>query len=278
VNIPPVLRTFLRNRGAVIGTILLLAWVGAALFAPFIAPYDPVDPSGSSRQSPDAEHLMGTDLLGRDVFSRILHGARISLAIGLISISIGLSLGMLLGLPAGYYGGWADSLIMRLVDTMLALPGLLLALVVIVSLGTGLTNVMVAVGISSIPLYARLVRGSTLALRDIEYVQAAKLIGNQDLRIMALHILPNLIGPVIVLSTLQVGSAILVGSALSYLGMGAQPPTPEWGLMTADGRAYLVRAWWMTTFPGLAIFSTVIAFNLAGDGLRGALDPRTREK
>ena len=278
MKIPPVLRTFLRNRGAVIGTILLLAWISAAIFAPFIAPYDPIDPSGSSRQAPDAEHLMGTELLGRDVFSRILHGARISLTIGLISVSIGLGLGMLLGLPAGYYGGWADSFIMRLVDTMLALPGLLLALVVIVSLGTGLTNVMVAVGVSSIPLYARLVRGSTLTLRDIEYVQAAKLIGNQDLRIMVRHILPNLIGPVIVISTLQVGSAILVGSALSYLGMGAQPPTPEWGLMTADGRAYLVRAWWMTTFPGLAIFSTVIAFNLAGDGLRGALDPRTRGK
>jgi len=275
-RVSAALRTFLKNKGAVIGTILLLACIGTAVFAPLIAPYDPLDVVGTSRQAPAPRYLLGTDLLGRDVFSRIIFGARISLTIGLISVAIGLSVGTSMGLPSGYYGGWIDSVIMRLIDTMLALPGILLALVVIAALGPSLANVMIAVGISSIPLYARLVRGSCLSIRELDYVQAAKVIGSSDARIMLRHILPNLVGPVIVLSTLQVGSAILVGAALSYLGMGAQPPTPEWGLMTADGRAYLTRAWWMSTFPGLAIFLVVMTLNMVGDGLRTALDPRMK--
>lgn len=275
---PKALVAFLRNKGAIIGSCLLLAWVLIALGASIVAPYDPLDPVGVGRQEPGLEFLFGTDLLGRDILSRVLHGSRISLLLGVISVGIGLSIGTLLGLPAGYYGGWVDSVIMRIVDAMLAFPGLLLALVVIASLGPGLQNVMLAVGIASVPLYSRLVRGTCLALRELDYVMAARTIGSSDLRIMLRHILPNLVGPVIVLSTLQIGSAILVGSALSYLGMGAQPPTPEWGLMTADGRAYLARQWWLSTFPGLAIFSVVIAVNLMGDGLRSALDPKSSRR
>ena len=268
-------RLFIRNAGAVAGTVVLLAWVGAALAAPRLAPYDPLAISGVSRQAPSLSHVAGTDLLGRDVLSRVIFGARISLAIGLISVAIGVAAGALLGIVAGYYGGKLDFVLMRVVDAMLAFPGLLLALMVIAALGPGLVNVMLAVGISSIPLYARLVRGSCLSIRTIEYVQAARAMGGSDGRVMYRHILPNVFGPIVVLSTLQIGSAILIGSALSYLGMGAQPPTPEWGLMTSEGQAYLASAWWISTGPGFAIFSAVIAINLMGDGLRAALDPRS---
>jgi peptide/nickel transport system permease protein len=268
-------RIFVRNRGALAGVVILLAWIVAALFAPRFAPYDPLGLIARSRQPPSAAHLMGTDLLGRDILSRLIFGARLSLAIGLISVAIGVAGGSSIGLVAGYYGGRLDGALMRVVDAMLAFPGLLLALVVIASLGPGLTNVMLAVGVSSVPLYARLVRGSCLTIREVDYVQAARALGGADRRIMFRHILPNVLGPLVVLSTLQVGSAILVGSALSYLGMGAQPPTPEWGLMTSDGQAYLANAWWISTFPGFAIFSAAMAVNLLGDGLRAALDPRS---
>jgi peptide/nickel transport system permease protein len=210
------------------------------------------------------------------VLSRVIFGSRISLTIGLISVGIGLVTGTLLGLPSGYYGGRVDAAIMRVIDALLAFPGLLLALVVIAALGPGLANVMIAVGAASIPAYARLVRASSLALRTVEYVQAAKALGASDGRVMVRHILPNMVGPVIVLSTLQIGSAILVGSSLSFLGMGAQPPTPEWGLMAAEGRAYLATAWWISTCPGFAILSAVLGMNLTGDGLRAVLDPRAR--
>ena len=273
-----VLRSYMLNKGALIGSVLLAGWVVLAVFAPLVAPNDPLVPIGLSRQPPALTHLMGTDLLGRDVLSRVIFGARISLLLGLISVAIGVSIGTFLGLPAAYYPGWLGSTIMRVVDAMMAFPGLLLALVVIASLGPGLFNVMIAVGIGAIPAYARLVRGSCLAVQITDYVQAAKVIGSSDLRVMVRHIVPNLVGPVIVLSTLNIGNAILIGASLSYLGMGAQPPTPEWGLMTADGRAYLATAWWLTTFPGLAIFSVVIAVNLMGDGLRAALDPRGRQR
>lgn len=275
-RLPPVVRGFLRNRGAGVGSALILAWIVVAVLAPVVAPADPLAIVGASRRGPGSDHLLGTDLLGRDVLSRIMFGTRISLAIGLISVGIGLTVGTVLGLPSGYYGGRLDGVIMRVIDSMLAFPGLLLALVIIAALGPGLSNVMVAVGISSVPLYARLVRGLCLSLREAEYVQSARAVGGSDLRVMARHLLPNLGGSLIVLSTLQVGSAILVGSALSYLGMGAQPPTPEWGSMTAEGRSYLATAWWISTFAGLAIFSAVVGMNLVGDGLRSALDPRSR--
>ena len=275
-RIPPVVAAFLRNKGAGVGAVIVLAWVVLAFAAPTFSPHNPLDLISRSRQRPAPGHVLGTDLLGRDVLSRIVHGSRISLGIGLISVAIGLTAGTLMGLPSGYYGGRVDGIIMRVIDSMLAFPGLLLALVIIAALGPGLPNVMIAVGFSSVPLYARLVRGSCLTIRETEYVQAAKTLGSSDVRVMVRHILPNLTGPIIVLSTLQVGTAILVGSALSYLGMGAQPPTPEWGLMTAEGRSYLASAWWLSTFPGLAIFSAVIGINLVGDGLRAALDPRSR--
>jgi ABC-type dipeptide/oligopeptide/nickel transport system permease subunit len=270
-----VWRLFVGNAGAVAGTVVLLAWVAGALAAPRLAPYDPLAISGVGRQAPSLAHPAGTDLLGRDVLSRVIFGARISLAIGLISVAIGVAAGAFMGIVAGYYGGNLDFVLMRVVDAMLAFPGLLLALMVIAALGPGLVNVMLAVGISSIPLYARLVRGSCLSIRTIEYVQAARAMGGSDGRVMYRHILPNVFGPIVVLSTLQIGSAILIGSALSYLGMGAQPPAPEWGLMTSEGQAYLANAWWISTCPGFAIFSAVIAINLMGDGLRAALDPRS---
>ena len=273
---PPAVRAFLRNRGASVGAVLVAAWLLIATFAPLVAPHDPLGVIAASRQRPGPGHVLGTDLLGRDVLSRVVFGSRVSLIIGTISVGIGLGAGMVLGLPSGYYGGRLDAVVMRLIDSMLAFPGLLLALVVIAALGPGLANVMLAVGVSSVPLYARLVRGTCLAVRGLDYVQAARTVGSSDLRVMLRHILPNLTGPLIVLSTLQVGSAILVGSALSYLGMGAQPPTPEWGLMTAEGRSYLASAWWISTFAGVAIFSAVVGMNMVGDGLRAALDPRAR--
>lgn len=267
-------RKFRQNRGALFGALVLLSWIILAVGAPWIAPNDPLEISLVGRVPPSLEHPFGTDRLGRDIFSRVLYGARISLLIGVISVAIGLLSGSVLGLIAGYYGGWLESVIMRFVDALLAFPGILLALVVIAALGPSLVNVMIAVGISSIPEYARLARGSVLTVKERPFVEAARAFGAFNGRIMFKHILPSIRAPLIVLSTLQVGTAILVGSGLSFLGMGAQPPTPEWGLMTAAGRDFLDRAWWISTFPGLAILSTVMAINLMGDGLREALDPQ----
>ncbi len=267
---------FLRNRGAVGGAVLLSLWVLVALVSPWIAPYDPTDTVGLARQPPSAEFWFGTDTLGRDVFSRVLVGSQVSLQLGLISIALGLGPGIAIGLVAGYFGGRTDAVLSRFVDAMLAFPSILLALVIIAALGPNLRNVMIAVGIGTVPLYARLVRGSVLAVRRLPYVEAARVVGNGHVRIMVRHVLANAYAPIVVLSTLQVGQAILVGSGLSFLGLGAQPPTPEWGLMSAEGRDVLRRAWWISTFPGLAILSVVIACNLLGDGLRSALDPRMR--
>lgn len=271
------LRHFARNIGAVVGTVVLLLWILAAIFAPYVAPFDPIQIDMAGRVPPSVEHPFGTDRLGRDLLSRVIFGARISLALGVISVAIGLIGGTLLGLLAGYYGGSIESAIMRFVDALLAFPGILLALVVIAVLGPGLMNVMIAVGISTIPEYARLARGKVLSVKEMPYIEAIRGLGSPGLRIMFRHILPNIGGPLIVLSTLQVGNAILIGSGLSFLGMGAQPPTAEWGLMTAEGRSFLNRAWWISTFPGLAILSAVMAVNLMGDGLREALDPHTHD-
>lgn len=272
------LRRFLSHRGAWVGLIILLGWLLIAMFAPHIAPYEPDALVSRARQAPSAAHWFGTDQLGRDVLSRVLYGSRVSLLLGVISVVFGLAPGILLGLAAGYFGGWIDAVISRIVDAMLAFPSIILALVIIATLGPGIFNVMVAVGISAIPEYARLMRGSVLSVKNLPYVDAAWLVGNNPWRIMRKHIFANANGPLIVFTTLQVGNAILVGAGLSFLGLGAQPPTSEWGLMSSEGREFLRRAWWISTFPGFAILSVVIAFNLVGDGLRSGFDPKASNR
>lgn len=269
-------RRFLSHRGGMVGLVLLAAWIVLALAAPVIAPYDPDMLVSRARQAPSAAHWFGTDQLGRDVLSRVIHGARVSLLLGAVSVTIGMIPGVILGLAAGYLGGWADTIISRLMDAMLAFPSIILALIIIATLGPGILNVMIAVGISAIPEYARLMRASVLAVKSQPYVEAAWLVGNSPARIMARHIFVNANAPLVVFTTLQVGNAILVGAGLSFLGLGAQPPTSEWGLMSAEGRQLLNRAWWISAFPGFAILTVVIAFNLVGDGLRAALDPKMR--
>ena len=262
----------------VLGLGVLVAWVVIAVFATWVAPHDPLATVGGSRQPPSPEHWFGTDRLGRDVLSRVVFGARTSLVLGFISVAIGSLSGTVLGLASGYYRGIVDTVVMRLVDAMLAFPGILLALVVIAALGPSITNAMIAVGVSSIPQFARLVRSTVLSVREEPYIEAARAIGVPDLRILLRHALPNAAVPLLVLSTLQFGSAISVGAGLSFLGLGAQPPTPEWGLMAAVGREVLGRAWWISTFPGLAIFTVVMASNLLGDSVQSLLDPRLRSR
>lgn len=270
-------RDLLRNSGAVIGVALLLVVIGAAVAAPYITRYDPIKINPPDRiQAPSREHWLGTDQFGRDIFTRVVYGARISLPVGLIAVVIASLVGTLLGLLAGYYGRFLDAIVMRLIDTMLAFPGILLALVVVAILGASLPNVMIAVGVGEIPRYTRLVRGSVLSAREALYVDAARVTGVRDATILYRHILPNVVGPIVVLATLSVGTAILAAAGLSFLGLGAQPPRPEWGSMLADGRQFLSSQWWIATMPGLAIALTVLAVNMAGDGLRDVLDPRLR--
>lgn len=269
-------KRFLSHPGAVIGLGVLVAWIIVATFAPIVAPYGPSELVSPARRAPSAAHWMGTDMLGRDVLSRVIFGSRISISLGLIAVALGGIPGVFLGLLAGYFGGWVDTVISRFVDALLAFPSILLALVVIAAMGPSIQNMMIAVGIATLPDYARLVRGSVLSIKSQPYVEAARLVGNSHLRTMARHILVNANAPIVVLATLQIGSAILIGAGLSFLGLGAQPPTSEWGLMSADGRQMIQRAWWISTFPGLSILSVVIACNLVGDGLRGALDPKMR--
>lgn len=270
-------RQLRRNPAAMTGLAIIVALIVIAVFAPFIAPYDPLQQNfRKALQPPSAEHLFGTDDVGRDILSRVIHGARISLRVGLVAVSISLSLGVLLGLIAGYYGGWVDTLISQVTDILLAFPGLLLALAIIAVLGPSLFNVMIAVGIGNIPVYIRVTRASTLSVRERDYVLAARTIGCRGTGIMLRYVLPNVIPPVLVLATLGVAGAILTAAGLSFIGLGAQPPTPEWGAMLTQGRQYLQRAWWFTLFPGLAIMVTVLAINTFGDALRDALDPRLR--
>lgn len=271
------LRRLLRSRNVVFGSLVLLLIVLLAVLAPSITPFDPtaVAPQRSLRP-PDETHLFGTDNFGRDIFTRVLYGGRLSLTVGLISVAIACSIGTFLGVVAGYYGKLADTLIMRLVDVMLAFPGILLALSIVAVLGKSLPNVMIAVGISTIPIFARVVRGSTLSIKQLDYVVAARALGASSGRIILQHILPNVLTPIIVIATNGIAGAIIAGAALSFLGLGAQPPTAEWGIMLSEGRVYLRSASWVTTFPGLAIMITVLAINLLGDGLRDVLDPRLK--
>jgi peptide/nickel transport system permease protein len=271
------LRRFIANRGATIGALALLVLIGTAAAAPWLTSYEvaKIAPA-ETYQRPSARHLFGTDRFGRDVFARVLYGGRLSLLVGLIATTVGAGIGVPVGLVAGALRGAADTILMRVIDVLLAFPGLLLAIGIVAVLGTGLTNLMIAVGIGVVPGFARVVRGSVLAAREHEYVLAARAIGCTDGTTMVRHILPNVMAPIIVLATLSVASAILAGSTLNFLGMGAKPPSPEWGIMLADGRDTLTRAWWISVFPGLAIMITSMSINFVGDGLRQALDPRMK--
>ncbi len=265
------------NRAAMIGAALVLFEIVLALSAPWITPYDPFDQDPrAALQAPSREHFFGTDDTGRDLFSRVIYGTQISLRVGLTSVGIGGGIGIVLGITAGYRGGVLDNAIMRVMDLLLAFPGILLALAIIAILGPGLFNVMIAVGISSIPYYTRVARGSSLALRDREFVLGARAIGCGDAHITRRYILPNVLPPLIVLATLGIASAILTAAGLSFIGLGAVPPAPEWGAILTLGRKYINQAWWYTTFPGLAIAITVLGINTLGDALRDALDPRLR--
>ena len=270
-------RKFRRNRTAMAAGVCLLALALTAAAAPWIAPFDPAAfDYDRILEGPSADHWAGTDAYGRDIFSRILWGARISLSVGLLSVLLGGVAGVALGLIAGFRGGWIDSLIMRVCDVLLAFPGILLAIGIVAILGPGIENVIYAVAIFSVPVFARLVRGSTLSLKRAVYVDAARAIGVRDRLLMVRHILPGTLPSVIVYVSMRIGTSILTAASLSFIGLGAQPPSPEWGAMLADGRSYIGVASHVTFYPGLAIFLTVLAFNLLGDGLRDALDPKLR--
>jgi peptide/nickel transport system permease protein len=270
-------RRLRRNTGATVGGVVFLLIVAAAAAAPWLAPHDPVRLNvAESLEPPGPRHWLGTDQFGRDVLSRIVYGARVSVATGLVAVTISVVAGSVLGLVSGYYRGTVDLFVMRLVDVMLAFPGILLALVIIAVLGPNLGSAMVAVGISGMPLFIRVVRSSTLSVREVQYVEAARATGGGDARIVFRHVLPNVLTPIIVLVTLGIPSAIIAGAALSFLGLGVRPPTPDWGDMLSRGRAFMTTAWWLSTFPGLAIMVIVLAINRLGDGLRDALDPRMK--
>ncbi len=272
------LRRLFRRRLVVVGAFLLGAFLLVSAAAPLLAPqgYDDQDLPRRLRP-PSAAYPLGTDSLGRDLFVRIVWGARVSLMVGVLAMGLGLIGGSLLGLISGFYGAGVDRAVMGLMDILLSFPGILLALAVVAALGPGLYQVMIAVGVQQIPGFARLVRGSVLSVRKNEYTEAARAVGASDTRIMARHIVPNVVSPVIVLASLDIGTAILASAGLSFLGLGAQPPLPDWGGMINEGRAFMRTAWWVAVFPGLAIMLTVLGFNLFGDGLRDALDPRLRQ-
>lgn len=265
-----------RNRAILVwGSVLLILILMAAL-APVIAPYDPIKQSADLLRAPSRQHLFGTDELGRDILSRIIFGARISLTVGLIAVGIAGGIGTVVGLISGFTGGALDSVIMRVIDVLMAFPGIILAILIMATLGASLVNVMIAVGISAIPWYARTVRATTLVVKENDYILSARALGATPTHIMFRHILPNVIGPVVVLATVGIAGAILAISGLSFLGLGAKPPSPEWGAMLSQARLYLRKAWWITTFPGLAIMISVFSINLIGDALRDALDPQLR--
>lgn len=268
-------RRFRKNRIAVAGLIVLILLILIAIFAPLLALHDPTQFYFNHKlEAPNSYFPLGTDNLGRDVYSRMVYGARISLPTGLIAVGIALLLGLPIGVVAGYFGGSADVVLMRGCDVILAFPSILFAIWLISIFGTSLRNVMIAVGLFSVPSFARLVRSTILSAKETDYIVAERAIGAGTPRILLRHLLPNVIQPVIIIASLRVASAILAAAGLSFLGLGVRPPTPEWGAMLSEGRAYLTIAWWVTIFPGLAIMITVLATNMVGDGLRDALDPR----
>jgi len=268
---------FKRNRLAVGGFVMIVVIFLTAGFASFVAPYDPGKTGVSLKlKAPSVNHFLGTDQLGRDVFSRMLYGSRVSLSVGFVAVAISILIGILVGAVAGYYGRWIDTVLMRFVDIMLCFPSFFLILTVVAVLGPSLLNVMIVIGITSWMGTSRFVRAEFLSLRERDFAQAAKALGVTDRRIIFRHILPNALAPVFVTATLDVATAILVEAGLSFLGFGVQPPAPSWGNILTEGRTYIFDAWWLTVFPGLAILITVLSFNLLGEGLRDALDPRLR--
>ena len=264
----------LRQPLALVGAAIAVLWLLVAVFAPLVAPYDPLEQTFASFEAPSSEHPFGTDELGRDVFSRVVYGARISLPLGILLVVLASTIGGVLGALAGYFRGVADGVVMRAADLVFAFPAIILAMVVTAALGRGLTNAVLALVIVAWPSYARVVRSLVLSIEDSEYVWATRLLGSSARRALVREVLPNVVGPVLVLGTLDVGNAILLLSGLSFLGLGAQPPAAEWGSMVATGTQYF-QFWWMGTFPGLAIFTAVLAFNFIGDSLRDVFDPRT---
>jgi peptide/nickel transport system permease protein len=271
-------RRLRRNRAAVVGAGIVLVFVLLGVLAPVLVPYNPIQGNLNDRLLPfSGTHWLGTDELGRDLLSRILYGARVSLQIQIVAVVLALIVGVLLGSLSGYLGGYVDSLIMRCMDILLAFPGIFLALGIIAALGPGLVNLMFAAGISSIPQFARIVRASILSLKEREFVEAALALGSGSNRVMFRHLLPNCLAPIIVQSTLRMATVLLTASGLSFLGLGVQPPTPEWGAMLSNSRSYLVVAPHVATIPGVAIMVVVVGFNLFGDGLRDTLDPRLRQ-
>ncbi len=270
-------RRFRRHRQAILGLALILLLTGTALLAPALAPYDPdaqTDIVATRYQAPSVAHPMGTDRFGRDIFSRVLYGARISLSIGLLAILIAITLGTAIGAIAGFFGGPLDAVLMRGVDLLLSFPRLVLLVVLVALFEPSIVLVTLVLGLTGWMGVSRIVRGQVLTVREMEFVTAARVLGFGRARILARHVLPNVLTPVIVAATLGIGNTILAEAALSFLGLGVQPPTASWGNMVASGRDAMLDAWWITTFPGLAIVFTVMAFNLVGDGLRDALDPR----
>ena len=273
-------RKFKKQHVAVAAGIFVLLLVVVAIFAPWIVPYDAENFFDYDRLNalPSLQHWFGVDPLGRDIFSRIVMGARVSLTAGFVSVAVGAVIGTLLGLIAGYYEGWPERIIMRICDVLFAFPGILLAIGIVAILGGGMTNVIIAVSIFSIPTFARLVRGNTLALKHLTFIEAARSIGAPDRTIIARHIFPGTIAAVVVYFSLRIGTSIITAASLSFIGMGAQPPTPEWGAMLNEARADMMTSPHVALFPSLAIFLTVLAFNLLGDGLRDALDPKIDQK
>ncbi len=270
---------FKHNKLALSGLIVILVLTIQACFAPFIAPYNPSEQNIANRLSPPSgKHFLGTDELGRDVFSRIVYGTRISLSVGFVAVGVAVLIGTLLGLWAGFFGGWVDNLIMRLVDIMLCFPTFFLILMVIAFLSPNIFNIMLVIGLTSWSGLTRLIRGECLSMREREFIQAARLAGLKNNRIIFVHLLPNVFTPILVFATLGIGSAILTESALSFLGLGVQPPTPSWGNILTAGKDYIHTAWWLSFFPGLAILITVLAYNLLGEGLRDILDPKMGDK
>lgn len=270
------IKKLIKNKGAIIGSLILLFFIITSIFAPFLTSY-PVNEMNFTDKlmGPSASHWLGTDEFGRDIWTRILYGGRVSLLMGLVAVVISGTLGVVLGVIAGYYRR-LDIYIMQFIDILMVFPSLLMAIAIVAVLGVSLVNAMIAVAISAVPSFVRVVRGAVLSIREMEYVEAARALGISNVKIIFKHILPNVLSPIIVLATLEFGSAILSAAALSFLGLGAQPPNPEWGALVYVGKSFLSQAWWMTLFPGLAIMLVVLGFNLLGDGLRDALDPKSK--